>query len=163
MKEKIILNKKNSIIFSIIVPIIFAFIYLLIFKLVPQDIPFITENMGKHFMKTMFILSGFLSMIFSFVTFWGTEFFCEDRYKKSEIVLNIRTVKIVSFLIPLIIGIILIIFFKLLPVNPANDLLFIKYMKRSIYIALITSIINSILLFWITIQLSKEKGKRNEN
>lgn len=159
MSKEIILNKKRSIVNSIIVPLIFFMIYILIYNFIPEIKPNIDENLNLQFLKGAFILAGVITFIISLTTFWGIEFFSEKKYKKSQFVLTKKKVELLSFVIPCIIGALLILFVSLLPSYGNSKLLLINYMKISVIIAVLISVINSTIIYWITILLSLSKEK----
>lgn len=157
MNKEIILNKKKSIINSVIIPIIFCLIYFIIYSFMPEINSYIDENLDKQFIKSAFIFAGVITLIISITTFWGNEFFSEKRYKKNEMVLLKKRTELISFLMPGILGILLIIFIIFLPIIPNNNLLLIKYMKMSIMLSILISILNSVIIFWLIVLFSKEK------
>lgn len=157
MPTEIILNKKRSIVNSIIVPCIFFIIYILIYNFIPEIKPNIDENLDKQFLKGAFILAGVITFIISLTTFWGIEFFSEKKYKKNEFVLIKKKTEVLSFVIPFVIGTILILFVSFLPTYGSSKMLIMNYMKISVIISVLISVLNSIIIFWTTILLSNAR------
>lgn len=156
--KKLVLNKKKSVVLSIIIPNLFTILFVIGYSFIPEF-----EEEQMRIVKSIWSLIPIFSLILSCSMFWATLFFAKPKFYKNEIDLDRKKYIKNSFLSYIIISVILICFLILAPTNDDLTLEYVSYMKGNLILVIFVSIINSIIEISCILFGSIQKENKNRS
>jgi len=157
-----ILNKKRSIILSLIIPLITSIILILLYGLVPDFI-----EPEQQFFKSSLTLIPILTFIFTIFSYWISIFLSKPKFTKKEIIIEEKRNQFWMCIIPMLIYAILLIYIHVIPTNPNLEDNYVAYGLMSFSFVLsisfaITCIECGIWSFCRSIKRGVENGRNRK-
>lgn len=156
MKE-LVLNKKKSIVLSIIIPLIITVLMIFGYGFIPD-----VDEEILNITKSTWSLIPIFSLVLSCSMFWAILFFTKPKFKTAEIYLDRKNFIKTSLITYIILCVILMIFITITPTNKELSFDYVMYMKANFKLVLVVSIINSIIEIWLILFLSLKRSRSNE-